>query len=556
MAEARLRQFKNKGRDDSSMRRRRQEQSVELRKTKRLEALSKRRHVDLVEDGEIANGATDMGTDCAQQNAIATVPHDMPAFHVLPKDKQQGINEALTCLQARVDISPTMVKIRRLVSTSDTIDPIIQSGLLQEVVSVAVESSERQVLEEFSWILTNVTSGTSEQTEEVVNLGCVPVLVTFLTHESLTLQHQSLWALGNIAGNSAVHRDLIASSGVIPYIIQRLQGCDIHTKNNPQERKIAFLAPWVLSNLCRFNNPSPSRQLAEVLVPILVLILGNPSGLFSQTELRDCCWGLSYLTDGYPGEDGVDPLKEMICSDFQLVPVVVGMIQKSSVNNVSILVPCVRFLGNICSGTNAQTMVAINAGILSVAPALLVVGVDRLIIKETIWLLSNCISSSMALVKVIAEAGLMTTIINLMTTASYVVQKECSWAIRNFAMVGSPDMVPYFVDAGGIQAIRHMVTYEDSQIVLNGLEALTSVLRGGGEHLDKISMMVEEAHILDQLELLQCSNNNAVADEAFSITDEFFASEEVPSLKSLNPVETDNQFRFAAPAQMPALEHL
>ena len=32
------------------------------------------------------------------------------------------------------------------------------------------------------------------------------------------------------------------------------------------------------------------------------------------------------------------------------------------------------------------------------------------------------------------------------------------------------------------------------QIVLNGLEALTSVLRGGGEHLDKISMMVEEAH--------------------------------------------------------------
>ena len=51
--------------------------------TKRLEALSKRRHVDLVEDGEIANGATDMGTDCAQQNAIATVPHDMPAFHVL-----------------------------------------------------------------------------------------------------------------------------------------------------------------------------------------------------------------------------------------------------------------------------------------------------------------------------------------------------------------------------------------------------------------------------------------------------------------------------------------
>ena len=34
--------------------------------------------------------------------------------------------------------------------------------------------------------------------------GCVPVLVTFLTHESLTLQHQSLWALGNIAGRSSL----------------------------------------------------------------------------------------------------------------------------------------------------------------------------------------------------------------------------------------------------------------------------------------------------------------------------------------------------------------
>ena len=31
-------------------------------------------------------------------------------------------------------------------------------------------------------------------------LGCVPILVTLLQHQQVTIQHQSLWALGNIAG--------------------------------------------------------------------------------------------------------------------------------------------------------------------------------------------------------------------------------------------------------------------------------------------------------------------------------------------------------------------
>ncbi len=69
---------------------------------------------------------------------------------------------------------------------------------------------------EIVWSLTNIASGSSEQTLEVVNNGAVPVVVELLKSSNDNVREQAAWALGNIAGDSPNTRDLVLEHGAAP----------------------------------------------------------------------------------------------------------------------------------------------------------------------------------------------------------------------------------------------------------------------------------------------------------------------------------------------------
>ena len=145
-AAGRLHMVKNKGKDQDEMRRRRNEVTVELRKNKRDDTLNKKRNVPNTED------TTDDETD---RDNLSTASLET----IVERAKNSDPSTQLAAVQAA----------RKLLSSdrNPPIDALILSGILPVLVGCLSSTDQPALQFEAAWALTNIASGTSNQTRKV-----------------------------------------------------------------------------------------------------------------------------------------------------------------------------------------------------------------------------------------------------------------------------------------------------------------------------------------------------------------------------------------------------
>jgi len=402
------------------------------------------------------------------------------------------------------------IGVRKLLSIDGPpIQPIIDANIVPRMIEFMRMEEEPQMQVEAAWVLTNVASGTTAQTQIVMDKGAIPWFSKILRSNNKDLREQAIWALGNISGDSAINRNIALKHGVLQPLLKIVDEPDANTN-------IIKQGTWAISNLCR-GRPIPKAAYVKAAIPTLF------NALSSQTDsetLTDTAWALSYLS-GYENTLGI----VMSCSNA--VPTLVSLLSHAS---LSIVIPCLRTLGNICAGDEAQTDVVLNCPDFLGKIYELLQHTKKSVRRESIWIISNITAgSSIQISRLFQSYPFLEKLISYIQNDSDEIKKESLWVFSNALKHGTINQSAELCNAGILNCFIMMLQTTNNastlKVTLDGLYQMLNlgkVMASANKSEQNLVLTeLEKAGALDKYDTLQDFDDEDVYNVVIKTAKEF-----------------------------------
>lgn len=177
------------------------------------------------------------------------------------------------------------------------------------------------------------------------------------------------------------------------------------------------------------------------MLPSLIQLLH----LSDKDILSDACWAVSYLSDGDNDridvvvKTGIVPRLVELMSHEELSVMVVFVDHSApitkpqtfghdliDVNLSDLQTPALRSIGNIVSGSDLQTQMAVDAGVLNILPQLMR-HPKASVQKEAAWALSNIAAGPCKQIQQLITCGLLSPLVEQLRNVSRSLTARLGW---------------------------------------------------------------------------------------------------------------------------------
>lgn len=423
------------------------------------------------------------------------------------KDKRQRLIDSL--LPSSVDIDALHQQLSNPNLRSIALEEI-KLALSTKDQSIACHASEKGMVNTLLGLLS-----LDLPPEDVVNIfwcinnlvfatdvSAIPIfkslgaLLSYGSHPNPLIQEVSLWAFGNLAGDSPMMRSSMRSQELLPILSNALQSPHLDVVRS---------ATFAYCNLVRGGWVGfPTYQPLPAILKACES-LQNETG----TTLRDLLWLLSFVS-------AYNELRKECCA-----PICIQIALRSLSNNQNI-VPSLRFLGNVALDDDFSLQLIQEQGFIRVCMQLLEGQPHHETIQELCFLCSNIAGSNDQTLALFCESPILPRFIALFPNTPFRAAIETGYLFLTISpypgilhrLAHNQDVIYRFL------GFLRLHNTNSNQMALDFIEM---VLKGveNGPHI------IEECDGIAALEELQAgSQSQELSRRAYALVDDFYGCDD------------------------------